>query len=176
MNQKYLSENLSNCLHCKSNKTLKYYREDSDKNDLYYCIKCYKMELWDGEKVYLVQGEAYPSRDIPIRITRRVKVCTHTKKEVVQILESNDSNAPEESWICIHNETELEDAKEVEIFKAEELLAEGEDFLARRLLCGQLARIMNKSDDGEIGIAQFTEELNNVLIKSKIYNSLFKSQ
>lgn len=40
-----------------------------------------------------------------------------------------------------------------------QLLAKGEDFLARLAICQQLQHIIDQSEIGEIGLADFTEQL-----------------
>ncbi len=44
----------------------------------------------------------------------RVAVCKYTKKQIVQIREGKDS------WLCLHNETDREDQRDVQAFLAEQ--------------------------------------------------------
>jgi len=51
------------CPHCGEKGTLNYYHEAIGKTDEYYCEKCYKIVLWNGQRVTKISGEAYPNRD-----------------------------------------------------------------------------------------------------------------
>jgi late competence protein required for DNA uptake (superfamily II DNA/RNA helicase) len=61
MNCNCLPANQRKCPHC-GEEELAYYRESSSV-DLYYCRKCYRLIEWNGQKIIVINGEAYPDRD-----------------------------------------------------------------------------------------------------------------
>jgi len=52
------------CPHCKQKDSLAYYKEDSEKIDLYYCRKCFGIVEWTDADIKIpINGEAYPNRN-----------------------------------------------------------------------------------------------------------------
>lgn len=51
---------------------------------------------------------------------RRVVVCEHTFKEVVQEYVNNNHNEEQCEWLCQHGDTDEEDAEEVKKFREKE--------------------------------------------------------
>lgn len=62
MNRTSMPEKLRNCPSCGQEGSLNYYHEYCI-NDYYWCGKCFKVSIWDGEKVEKTDIEAYPNRD-----------------------------------------------------------------------------------------------------------------
>jgi hypothetical protein len=57
-------KNLRDCpfTSCRAKSSLAYYKEHLQ-NDKYYCKKCFKVCIWNGEKIGLTGEEAYLNRD-----------------------------------------------------------------------------------------------------------------
>jgi hypothetical protein len=69
MNNNCLSREQRDCPHCHTKDSIAYYHEADNFTDLYYCQKCYGIIGWDGIKVKMLPGEAYPERDKTKAIT-----------------------------------------------------------------------------------------------------------
>lgn len=61
MQQNYLPDKKRDCPHCGAKQSLRYYKE-YDLADNYYCEKCYRLVIWNGNNVIKCDGEAYPNR------------------------------------------------------------------------------------------------------------------
>ena len=63
MHRNVLPTENRDCPHCHQVGTLRYYKEGTNKRDKYYCEGCFGLVLWDGNVLYVTEGEAYPNRE-----------------------------------------------------------------------------------------------------------------